>query len=71
MTLLADLLPEAKDVVSEFVRNNREKLRALDDAYITSRYLPSKYHREDAEELLETSKEIFKLGERILEKCRR
>ena len=69
--LLASSLPDVGEIISSFVGNNRERLRALDDAYITARYLPSEYHREDANELLETSKQIFRLGREILEKCRR
>lgn len=68
--LLARSVPDVEEVISQFVRDNREGLRALDDAYITVRYLPSRYQHEDAVALLKTAKEIFRLGRRVLEKCR-
>lgn len=40
LSLLGSSVPEAEGVVSSFVKRNRERLRALDEAYITSRYLP-------------------------------
>ncbi len=71
LTALATSVPEAKELISKFVKGNRDKLRALDDAYISSRYLPSTFYREDAEGLVETARGIFRLGEEILGKCRR
>lgn len=71
LSLLGSSIPEAEDVISGFVEENRERLRALDEAYITSRYLPFKYEREDAERLLNVSKEVIRLGERVLGECRR
>jgi HEPN domain-containing protein len=69
--VLAASVPEAEELISGFIRNNRDKLRALEDAYISSRYLPSTYQREDAEELVETARKIFQLGKEMLRKCRR
>jgi HEPN domain-containing protein len=71
LAVLVASVPEAEEPVSEFVKGNRDKLRALDDAYISSRYLPSTYQREDAEELVETARRILRLGEEMLRKCRR
>lgn len=71
LSLLGSSIPEAEGVVSGFVEENRERLRSLDEAYITSRYLPFKYEREDAETLLNVSKEVIRLGEGILGECRR
>jgi HEPN domain-containing protein len=56
--VFAASMPEAKELISGFIRNNRDKLRALEDAYISSMYLPS-------------TRKIFQLGKEMLRKCRR
>ncbi|MEM2622961.1 MAG: HEPN domain-containing protein [Candidatus Nezhaarchaeales archaeon] len=57
--LLSKSVPEMEESITEFVRRNREALRALDDAYITSRYLPSTYTREDADVLVKLAEDLI------------
>lgn len=45
--------------VEGFVRRNRSLLIRLEEAYISSRYLPRKYEREEAEELVNFAKEVI------------
>lgn len=59
--IVAESSPELRAKVRAFARSNRERLRLLDDAYISARYLPSRYGREDAEALVGTGKEIERL----------
>jgi len=49
----------------KFVKNNRELLLKMEDAYLQTRYLPKLYEKEDAEILLALAKEVFKLAERV------
>jgi len=69
--LLGKSLPEMEKVISEFIKENRERLRALDDAYIASRYLPSVYIREEAEMLVKLAENMIRLVDRVLKECRR
>ncbi|MEM0267109.1 MAG: HEPN domain-containing protein [Thermofilaceae archaeon] len=69
--LLSRLAPEAEEPVTEFVRRNREALRALDDAYIASRYLPSAYTREEAEAFVKLAESLIELVSEVLERCKR
>ncbi|MEM0308716.1 MAG: HEPN domain-containing protein [Thermofilaceae archaeon] len=63
------LAPEAEEPVTEFIRRNREAPRALDDAYIASRYLPSAYTREEA--LVKLAESLIELVSEVLERCKR
>ena len=63
------LAPEAEEPVTEFVRRNREALRALDDAYIASRYLPSAYTREEA--FVKLAESLIELMGEVLKRCKR
>lgn len=67
--LLGKSVPE-RGPISEFVEKNREKLRMLDDAYVTSRYLPSTYTHEDAETLVKLAEEAVGLLKMVLKECR-
>jgi len=69
--LLSRLAPEAEEPVTEFVRRNREALRALDDAYIASRHLPSAYTREEAEALVKLAESLIELMSEVLKRCKR
>ncbi|MEM3680033.1 MAG: HEPN domain-containing protein [Metallosphaera sp.] len=64
--LLSRSVPEMEKPITEFVEENREALRALDDAYITSRYMPSMYTREDAEALVRLAEDLIEFIGRVL-----
>lgn len=68
--LLSKSVPEMEESITEFVRRNREALRALDDAYITSRYLPSTYTREDADVLVKLADDLIEFLGRVSRKCK-
>ena len=50
---------------------NRETLRLLETAYITSRYFTLKFTREDAEGLISTVKEVFRIVDQIKDNKRK
>ncbi|MGQ9719222.1 MAG: HEPN domain-containing protein [Nitrososphaerales archaeon] len=68
--LLLKSVPETEKSVYKFIEKNREKLRALDDAYITSRYLPSVYTSEDAETLVKLAEDLIEFIDKVLKECR-
>jgi len=43
----------------DFVRENRSLLIRLEEAYISSRYVPREYEREEAEELINFSEKVI------------
>lgn len=58
MLVLKDLLGNP-NLVDDFVRENRSLLIRLEEAYISSRYMPRKYDREEAEELLDFAGKVI------------
>ena len=68
--LLGRSVPEMEKPITKFIEENREVLRALDDAYITSRYMPSTYTREDAEALVRLAEDLIEFMGRVLRECR-
>jgi len=68
--LLGRSVPEMEKPITEFVEENREVLRALEDAYIASRYMPSTYTREDAEALVRLAEGLIEFIGRVLRECR-
>jgi len=57
--------PELARRVQNFVDENREELRALEEAYTGSRYLAGVYVKEDASEAVRVVENLFKLIEVI------
>lgn len=53
--------PELSREVAKFVNENRDDLRALEDAYTGSRYLAGAYEREDALKAVEVVEKLFNL----------
>jgi len=47
--------------IEEFVRANRARLIALEDAYFTARYSASQFAQEDAEDAVKLVKEVLEL----------
>jgi HEPN domain-containing protein len=68
--LLSKSVPEMEKQIIEFVEKNKEKLRALDDAYITSRYLPSVCTNEEAEMLVKLAEDLIKFVDKVLKECK-
>jgi HEPN domain-containing protein len=58
MRLLRELYGEP-DLFDDFVRENRSLLIRLEEAYISSRYLPREYERDEAEELVDFAEEAI------------
>nr|WP_231136455.1 HEPN domain-containing protein [Acidianus ambivalens] len=55
------------EIIEEFVRNNRDKLKDISNEYLLSRYnLSYSYTKEDAEECLNTAMMVIKFGEELL-----
>jgi len=68
--LLSKSVPEMEKPITKFIEENREVLRTLDDSYITSRYMPSTYTREDAEALVGLAEDLIEFMGRVLRECR-
>jgi len=68
--LLSRSVPEVEKPITKFIEENREGLRALDDAYITSRYMPYTYTREDAETLVKLAENLIEFLSRVSRKCK-
>jgi len=47
--------------IEDFVRANRARLIALEDAYFTARYSTSQFTQEDAEDAVKLAKEVLEL----------
>ncbi|MEM2179167.1 MAG: HEPN domain-containing protein [Candidatus Methanomethylicaceae archaeon] len=68
--LLSKSVPEMEKPITKFIEENREVLRTLDDAYITSRYMPSTYTCEDAEMLVKLAEDLIEFLSRVLRECK-
>lgn len=58
MLVIKDLLGKP-DLVDSFVREKRSLLIRLEEAYISSRYMPRVYERDEAEELVNFANEVI------------
>ena len=65
---MSELRRVDEDLITRFVRENRLKLHALEDAYLTSRYFVKKFDEGDARELLEVSEGVIRLCEELRRK---
>jgi HEPN domain-containing protein len=55
------------EIIEEFVRNNRDKLKDISNEYLVSRYnLSYSYTKEDAKECLSIAMMVIKFGEELL-----
>lgn len=68
IALLSELKRVNKDLIIGFVKENRLKLHALEDACLTSRYFLKEFDEEDAKRLLEVLEEVIKLCEELRRK---
>jgi len=68
--LLSKSVPEMEKPITKFIEENREVLRTLDDAYITSSYMPSTYTHEDAEALVKLAEDLIEFLSRVLRECK-
>ncbi len=48
----------------EFYRENSLQFRIIEDAYITSRYFPREFKKEEIQKIIEFTKNIFKFLEK-------
>jgi len=53
------------DEVDRFVRDNRSLLIRLEDAYISSRYIPKEYEREEVKEPVTFAEDVIKFVQRL------
>jgi len=61
LEILSDLAPEEKKPSMRSMLNNYLfELGMLEDAYITSRYVPREFKKEEAERLMKLVKEVMK-----------
>jgi HEPN domain-containing protein len=59
ITRLGDAM--SSTAVREFVKENRESLKLLETAYLSSRYILVPFSKEDAEKLISTSRKVKNL----------
>jgi len=58
---LSDLAPEEKKpAVTSVLNNYLLELGMLEDAYVTSRYVPREFKKEEAERLMKVAREVMK-----------
>lgn len=69
LNMLGDALHSCRDMVMRFIRENRSLLSELEDAYLLARYGVKEYDADDAKEMLETAKRIWRLVEEVEERC--
>lgn len=60
---LADIYNSSK--IKEFYKTNILQFTSLEDSYLTSRYLPKEFSKEEAEKLTEFANELFKVLEKF------
>lgn len=58
MSVLKDI-SRKPNPVDDFIRENRSLLIRLEEAYISSRYMPREYDKEEAEELLDFAQKVI------------
>jgi len=68
MGILKELLGKPS-LFDDFVRENRSLLIRLEEAYISSRYLPRDYERDEAEELVNFSEKVIEFVESVKSKA--
>jgi len=66
MARLLEILPSnRRNVLQEYLKENRARLSELEDAYTMSRYTTKPYTREDAKDSVEFAREIMSKVERV------
>jgi HEPN domain-containing protein len=65
ISLLISILKKTSsyDALVKFLEERRKDVSLMEDAYIASRYLVREYTREEAEVLINMTKEVLKYGE--------
>ncbi|MEM0373802.1 MAG: HEPN domain-containing protein [Sulfolobaceae archaeon] len=59
---------KGENMIDEFIRENRERLRLISNEYLVSRYnLGSTYDKEDAENCLKILLEVIDFGSKLLQ----
>ena len=67
--VLRVVFPEKSALIESFVRENRQCLSALEDAYIASRYLFREYERDEASDFISFAKQVIGFGEDLRSDC--
>ncbi|MGB9659693.1 MAG: HEPN domain-containing protein [Nitrososphaerales archaeon] len=67
MYALKELLGKS-NLFDDFVKENRSLLIRLEESYISSRYLPREYEREEAEELINFSEKVIEFVKSVKNK---
>ncbi len=67
MFVLKDLLGN-QSFFDDFVRENRSLFIRLEEAYISSRYMPRRYDREEAEELIGFAEKVIEFVKSVKSK---
>ncbi|MEM2983258.1 MAG: HEPN domain-containing protein [Candidatus Bathyarchaeia archaeon] len=52
-------MSDRPDIIDDYVKKNRSLPIRLEEAYISSRYMPRDYEREEAEELVNFAEEVI------------
>ncbi len=52
--------------LEDFIKANRARLIALEDAYLMARYFTSEYSREDAEDMVKLAKETIDIVNKVV-----
>ncbi len=52
--------------LEDFIKANRVRLIALEDAYLMARYFTSEYSREDAEDMVKLAKETIDIVNKVV-----
>lgn len=55
----------SESIARDFLKKNHNSLKLLETAYLSSRYLPVSFKRDDAEALISASKAVKKFVERL------
>ncbi len=61
LEMLAEASPDSAEAARGVLRRFMLELGALEDAYITSRYVPREFRREDAERLMAVVEEVMRV----------
>ena len=68
LSRLSQVLPDDKRILLEdFMKRNRAKISELEDTYITARYIPKIFGKDDAIDLVNLAKELINLVSKLCE----
>ena len=68
--ILRAIFPEKSSLIENFVRENRQYLSSLEDAYTASRYLFREYEPDEANDFINFARQVIDFGENLRSNCR-